>query len=194
MGINLDSNAINKGLEIAKNLSQVSANLTKPQPKPQPEKPKQENLNQPHTQTVEVKVGEQTPNPKPVVVKEKTETHVHNHFPENRELNDKECAVRELELKQDHEYKLKELEYRARCDEEDRKERREREARAEKERQRREERNRKASRRAAFCLGTFGVLAVGAFAYGVYSDYRNAKNSRLALPEQKVIPVEGDVK
>lgn len=195
MAINLDTNTLNKGAEIMKNVTQVAANLTRANtPKPQ-EKPKQENMNQPHTQTVEVKVGDQaTGAGKPLILKEKSETHVHKVFPDQRELSDRECEVRTLELKNEHEYKMRELEWRMRTEEEARKERKEREARAEEDRKWRRERDRRFARNAGICVGAVCVITAGAVAYSLYTDSRNARNQRLAIPASEVVPAEGSVK
>ena len=200
MGIQIDSNTISNGVQMAKNLTQVAANLTKGNPKPPQEKPKQETTNQPHTQTVEVKVGDQGGTQKPVIIKEKPETHVHKHFPDNRELSDRECAVRELELKMDDAYRTKELEWRIRLEEEARRDRKEREEREAKERERRQEKARKSRRRAAIAMGAVGVVTVGALAYCLYTDSRNPGGKRLFIPAPKVtitaapISAEGEVK
>ena len=193
MNMNLDSNTVNKVIETTKNFSQVAANLTKPQ-KPQQEKPRQEQMNQPHTQTVEVKVGEQNPSQKPMVIKEKSETHVHKVFPDNRELNEKECAVRELELKNEHEYKMAELHFRMDMEEKARKERKEREERAEKDRERRRERDRKFTRNLCIGLGAMCVLAAGAAIYDSYTSSRTSGGRRLFIPaSEKVVPAEGKI-
>lgn len=178
MGININSNAINDGAQTLKNLSQVAANLTKPQQKPQ-EKPKQENFNQPHTQTMELKIGDMAPQPKPLVLKEKSETHVHKYFPENRELSERECQVRELELRNEHEYKMKQLDDMIRAGEEYRKDRKEKE---ELERREREETRRRGRRNAAIFMGALGVAAVGAVGYYLYTSSRNPANRGMALP------------
>ncbi len=196
MGINLDSNAVNNGIQTMKNLTQVAANLTK-EHKPQQEKPKQENTNQPHTQTVEVKVGEQTPASKPIIVKEKPETHVHKYFPDNRELSDRECGVREMELKQEHEYKMRELDHRIMLDAQARQDRKEREERAEKDRERRRERDRRAMRNICIGVGAVCVVAAGVAAYNLYTDSRGTGGRRLFIPaSHKVTPIqaEGEVK
>ena len=194
--MSINGNTINNLAETAKNVSKLASNLTDNKPKPQPEK-KTENLNQPHTQTVEVKVGEQAPASKPTIIKEKSETHVHKVFPDNRELSEKECAVRELELKQDHEYKMEELKFRIAMEEEYRKERREREEYERKERERRREKDRKAARNACIFLGAVGVAAAGFIAYDFYSNSRGAQGRRMALCKQKVditlAPNEGSV-
>ena len=193
MGININSNAINDGAQTLKNLSQVAANLTKPQPKPQ-EKPKQENFNQPHTQTMELKIGDMAPQPKPLVLKEKSETHVHKYFPENRELSERECQVRELELKNEHEYKMRQLDDTIRAGEEYRKDRKEKE---ELERKEREEARRRGRRNAAIFMGALGVAAVGGVAYYLYTSSRNPANQRVAIPSAEtvtMVPGEGTVK
>lgn len=203
--MSLNANVINDGVQTVKNLSQVAANLTKPAPKPQqPQEKKQETTNQPHTQTVEVKVGEQSPNPKPVIVKEKSETHVHHHFPENRELSDRECAVRELELKQNFELETKRLEMRSYEAELDRRDRKEREEREEKDRQRRREDARRRNRRAAVVAGVVGVAGLAVIGYCVYTDSRRPGGPRLSIswgncntnstPAEQPIKVEGKVK
>ena len=196
MGINLDSNAVNNGIQTMKNLTQVAANLTK-EHKPSQEKPKQENTNQPHTQTVEVKVGEQGNSPKPIILKEKPETHVHKYFPDNRELSDRECEVRAMELKQEHEYKMRELEHQIMLDEQARLDRKEREERAEKDRERRRERDRRITRNVCIGLGAACVVAAGVAAYSLYTDPRSTGGRRLFIPAPaKVtpVPVEGEVK
>ena len=193
MNMNLDANTMNKVIETTKNFSQVAANLTKPQ-KPQnpPQKPDQ--MNQPHTQTVEVKVGEQTPATKPTIIKEKSETHVHKVFPDSRELNERECAVRELELKNEHEYKMAELHFRMDLEAQARKERKEREERAEKDRERRRERDRKFTRNLCIGMGAVVVLAAGAAIYDSYTSSRSSGGRRLFVPAQeKVVPAEGKV-
>ncbi len=193
MGVNLDSNTINKGMEIVKNISQMGANITKEQKQqPQPQKP--DNFNQPHTQTVEVKVNEPNPGQKPMIIEKKPETHVHKVFPESRELNERECSVREMELKNEHEYKMRELDWRIRMEEENR---RERKAREEYERQRREK-DRKTARNIGICMVGAGVVAAGVAAYYLYSDPRGTARRRVALSAPQSVtpapvPAEGTV-
>ena len=189
MSFTVNQNTLNNGVEAAKNVSRVLANLTDNKPKTQPEK-KTENMNQPHTQTVEVKVGEQQPAAKPTIIKEKSETHVHKVFPDQRELSERECQVREMELKNEHELKMTELKYRIQLEEENRKERREREEYERKERERRRERERKYSRRVCIGMGVLGVAAIGCYAYDLYTNSRGLKGRRVALPDQPA-PVQG---
>lgn len=198
MGLNVDSQTINNGIEIVKNLSKVAAaagggKQNNQQPK---QEKKQETTNQPHNQTVEVKVGDPGNANRPMILKEKSETHVHKVFPDSRELSQNECAVRELELKNEHEYKMAELHFRMDCEVNARKERKEREERAEKERKERRERDRKFRRNACICMGAVGVVALGFAAYDLYTGSRNSGGSKLVIsaPESKVIPAEGTVK
>lgn len=197
MGININANTINDLAQTTKNVTQIAANLTKQhQEKPQ-EKPKPDNFNQPHTQTVEVKVGEQGQTQKPVIIKEKPETHVHKVFPDNRELSERECTVRELELKQDHEYRMKELDHRIYQEELARKERKEREERYEKDRERRRERDRKTARKVGIVVGAACVVAAGVTAYCFYTDTWLPSHRRVAIPASEAVtptPVEGSVK
>ena len=196
MGINLNTNTINNGAETLKNLSKLAANLTTDKPKQNlPQEKKTENMNQPHTQTVEVKVGEQNPQPKPTIIKEKSETHVHKVFPDQRELNDRECAVRELELKNDHEYKMAELRFRMDTEDQNRKERKEREERYEKERERRREKDRKFARNVCIGMGAVFIVAAGVAIYDSYTHSGRAGCKRVAIsaPEAPVT-AEGTVK
>lgn len=182
--MNINQDTINKGVETVKNLTRVAANLTDNKPKnPQPEK-KTENMNQPHTQTVEVKVGEQNPAVKPTIIKEKSETHVHKVFPDQRELSERECQVRELELRNEHELKMAELNFRIRQEEQNRNDRREREEHDRKERERRREKERRYSRNICIGMGVLGLAAVGCYAFDLYTNSRGVKNHRAALPEQ----------
>lgn len=192
MSMNLDPNIINKGVETMKNISKVAANLTdnKPQ-KPAEQKPEQ--MNQPHTQTVEVKVGETTPQQKPTIIKEKSETHVHKVFPDQRELSERECAVRELELKFDHELKMREQALREEIEMQNLKDRREREEYERKERERRRERDRKSTRNFCIFLGAMGVAAMGFAAYDFYTGSRNAPRIKLALRSDNPVETEGTV-
>ena len=197
--MNINQDTINKGVETMKNLTRVAANLTDSKPKTPPPEKKTENMNQPHTQTVEVKVGEQGSNPKPTIIKEKSETHVHKVFPDNRELNEKECALREFEVKMEYELKMKELLFQMEKEAEDRKDRREKEEYERKERERRRERDRKTSRRLGWCAAGLGVVALGCFAYDFYTNSRSSANRRMALGRGQsggggVIPAEGEVK
>lgn len=193
MGISIDQSTINNGMETMKNLTKLAANVTNPKPPHQPQEKKQENMNQPHTQTVEVKVGEQTPASKPTIIKEKSETHVHKVFPDQRELSERECAVRELELKNEHEFKMKELEFRMIQEEQNRKERREREEYDRKERERRREREKRFSRNMCIGLGVAGAVALGCAALDLYTNSGHFKSGRLALPKQSAVPGEGNV-
>lgn len=198
MGVNLNSNTFNSTMETLKNATKLAANLTDSNKQKQLPEKKTENMNQPHTQTVEVKVGEQNPVQKPTIIKEKSETHVHKVFPDNRELSEKECAVRELELKQDHEYKMKELDFRMAMEEQYRKERKEREEYERKERERRREKDRKFARNLGIFMGAVGAAALGFAAYDFYTSSRGAQGRKLALREPKVeiqlTPDEGSVK
>lgn len=190
MSITLNQDALNKGLEAAKNLTRVAANLTDNKPKPQQPEKKTENMNQPHTQTVEVKVGEQTPTSKPTIIKEKSETHVHKVFPDQRELSERECQVRELELRNEHELKMAELKFRVQQDEY----RREREEHERKERERRRERQQRHSRNFCIGMGVLGLAAVGCYAFDLYSNSRGLKSRRVALPQQSgTVQGEGTV-
>lgn len=197
MGVNLDPNAFNKAAEIAKNITRVAANVTDPNNKPKPQQEKKtENMNQPHTQTVEVKVGEQNPAQKPTIIKEKSETHVHKVFPDQRELSERECNVRELELRNEHEYKMEELHWRMQMEAENRKERKERDERDRKEREERRQRDRKFARNLGIGLGAVGVVTVGLAIYDYYTNSRNPKiGGGTAREPQAVnaIPAEGTV-
>jgi len=191
MNMKIDSNTISNGVEAAKNLTKLAANLTNnrpQQPKPQQEK-KTETTNQPHSQTVEVKVGETGGQAqKPVIIKEKSETHVHKTFPDNRELNERECEVEILRLKQEHELKMKELDFRMNIEEhnrmleeQNRKERKEREERDRKEREERRQRERKTTRRILIGCGVFmGATTIAALGYDWYSRTRGIGAPRLA--------------
>ena len=193
MGMNLDSNTINKGMDIVKNFSQMGANLTKDHKPQQPQPPKPDNFNQPHTQTVEVKVGDPSQAPKPVIIEKKPEIREYKVFPDGRELSERECTVREMEIKNDHEYRMRELDWKIRLEEENRKERREREERYEKERERRKERDRRMARAAGVCMVGLGVVAVGAFAYSIYTDSRHPARQRMAIPApENVAPVQAE--
>ena len=187
---------VNEVINTAKNVSQIAANLTKQHEKPQEKK--EENFNQPHTQTVEVKVGEQNPaSVKPMIIKEKQPVvHEHKVFPDNRELSQRECEVRELEVKQDHEYRMKALDYRMQMEEQARRDRKEREEKYEKERERRRERDRRVARTCGIVVGTACLCAVGYVAYSLYTDYHNPANRRVAISSTEAVnavPAEGSV-
>ena len=195
----LDADTINKGLDIVKNVSKLTANLSDSnrQRPPQQEK-KQENLNQPHTQTVEVKVGD--PNgQKPAVIREKNETHVHKVFPDNRELSERECEVEKLRLQNEHDIKVRELEYRIKLEDEARRERKERTEYERREAERRRNDAKKFNRRLAIGLGAAGTVCLGLAAWDIYSGIRNPSRRGMALhsdAEVKIAlnPDEGSVK
>lgn len=180
--MNMDANFLNNGMETLNNISKLAANVSaKTQNKQaQPEK-KDENMNQPHNQTVEVKVGETGDIRKPLILKEKTEQHIHKVFPDNRELNDRECEIEKLRLTQEHELKMKELEFRMKQEEQLRAERKEREEYARQEAARRREADRKFARRIGIGLGCAAVVGLGLAAYDIYSGNRRAANNRVAL-------------
>ena len=194
MGINLDANVITKGMETVNNLTKVAANLTdNKQQKPEPQKP--DHNNQPHNQTVEVKVGETNPSQsKPMVIREKSETHIHKTFPDQRELSARECEVETLRLKNEHELKMKELDFHMNTEAMNRKDRLEREEYERKERERRRERERKTARK--ICIGCCiaGVVAVGFAAYDFYTGSRNPEDRKLFLRASNPVKTEGTVK
>ena len=104
--------------------------------------------------------------------------------------------MRELELKQDHEYRMKELEHRIYLEEQARKERKERDERYEKERERRRERDRKTARKVGIVVGAACVVAAGVAAYCFYTDSRGFTRRRLAVPASEAVtavPTEGAV-
>ena len=187
MNINLDANTIKNGAETLKNVSRIAANLTNPTQN-HPQEKKQENMNQPHTQTVEVKVGDTNSQPKPQVIHEKKETHIHKAFPDQRELSERECQVRELELRNEHELRMKELNFRMLSDEQDRRERKERE-------ERRRAQEKRFARNAGICFAVAGVVTVGCLAADFYTNTWLPKHNRLAIPAQQAdISGEGTVK
>ena len=194
MGMNLDPNTFNKVVDVAKNVSSIGANLLDKQPKqPQVMEPKQDNV----AQVVEVKVGHDAPPPKLPSVKEKSDTPIiQKVFPDARELNERECQVRELELKQEHEYKMAELNFRMATEAENRKDKREKEEYERKERERRRERDRRFSRNMGICFAGAGIIALGFAAYDFYTNSRNSSGNGLALGKSQAVnlaPNEGSV-
>lgn len=187
MSINLDANTIKNGAETLKNVSRIAANLTNPAQN-HPQEKKLENMNQPHTQTVEVKVGDTNPQQKPQVVHEKKETHIHKAFPDQRELTERECQVKELELRNEHEYRMQELKFRMLIDEQDRRDRKERE-------ERRRAQERRFARNMGIGFTVAGIVAVGCIAADFYTNTWLPKHGGMALPAQQVeISGEGTVK
>ena len=167
--MSMDTDFIGKCVDMASNVSKLAANVTAPKanaPKPA-EKTEDSNMNQPHNQTVEVKVGNPEENRKPVILKEKTETHIHKVFPDNRELNEKECEI----------------------------ERREREEYARKERERRRESDKKFFRRMGIGIGIGATALVGFAVYDYYTHSRNSQRYKLSSgqPGGEPVTAEGTV-
>ncbi len=195
MNVNLDQNTANKVAETAKNVSRIVANLTD-KPAPKPAEKKQENMNQPHTQTVEVKVGGDAAgnaSQKPTVIHEKKETHVHKTYPDQRALTEAECAVETLRIKNEHELRMREMDFRVMVEEYSRKDRKEREEYERKERERRRERERRFTRYACIGLGVAGAAAIGYAAYDFCTHSGLFKNRGLALQPGGAVAAEGSV-
>lgn len=182
---------IQKGLNVVDNLSKLAANMTDPANKTQKKEGKQvyregDQTNQAHNQTVEVKVGDGSGSAqKPVVLKEKKETHIHKPYPDARNLTTEECEVEKMRIQCENDYKMRELEYRRWQEEELRKERKEKEEYERKQREEREIRRRKSERRGFIAAGVLGAIGLGCLGYSIYTDYRSARGSGLALPAPK---------
>lgn len=194
MSMTVNGVELSKGVEILNGAIKLANNLSEKQKNPpRPEKKVVESTNtstnQPHTQTVEVKVGDLGQQPgqpnrnkfwdkdaKPVIVKP---------YPDGRELSERECEVEKQRLNQEHERKMKELEFWIRHDENERNDRKEREDYERKERERRREENRKANRRFAIGAGIVGAGCLGLIGWGMYTASRNCGGSGRALPEPK---------
>ena len=178
----MDTNFLNNGMETLNNISKLAANVSAKK-----EQKADENMtNQPHSQTVEVKVGD-TDGRKPVVLKEKTETHIHKVFPDNRELNEKECEIEKIRLANEHELQMRELDYRIRTEEEYRKERREREEYARRERERRQASERRFWRVVGIGAGCAAVAGLGYAAYTLYTDSRRSRNHGISLGKPEAV-------
>ena len=179
--MNMDTDFIGKVMDTVSNTSKLAANLSEKTkaPKQQVEQSSSEN-NQPHNQTVEVKVGE-TDQKRPMILKEKKETHIHKVFPDNRELNERECEIEKIRLTNEHELKMKELEFRIEQEQALRAERREREEYARREYERKREKEEKFNHRMGIGLGCLGLAGFGYAAYTLYTDSRRAKGHRVAL-------------
>lgn len=193
--MSMDTEFSGKVLDTVNNMSKLAANISAKTAAKTEEK-KDENMNQPHNQTVEVKVGETGEVRKPMILKEKTETHIHKVFPDNRELNEKECELEKLRLNNEHELKMKELEFRMRQEEEARIERKEREEYARREREKRQQSDKKFFRFLGWGIVGAGVIGAGFAAYDYYTHSRCAANNRRALGEPGAVqlkPEEGKV-
>jgi len=187
---------IQKGIETLANLSKLAANVTDAKSAAkQTTEPKQDISSQPHTQTVEVKVGSEQ-DKKPTVIREKPETHVHNYFPENRELSERECQVREMQLKFEAEEKDKAREFELKKFELELKERERLEARADRFREEQKEENKKFWKRFLIGVGAVAGIGVGCACIDRYTSSWSSSSSRLGIsaPTQVNIPVEGSVK
>ena len=202
----MDSNGLQKVVDLGLNVSKVAANLSetaKRDKSPKQENhPQKETTNQPHNQTVEVKVGGDlgNPNQQPKIVKEKSETHIHKHFPDNRELSEKECELEKYRLELEYKDKQAERDYRMIIENNRRREQKERDEYAHKQEELRRERQAKSSKTRKIIGGILFGLGVGLAGYSVYSDIRSNRSAGLALPTQekaapkKLIKAEGTVK
>lgn len=190
----MDSDFINKGMETVSNLSKLAANVTAKTTANKEEK--KEDMNQPHNQTVEVKVGDPAENRKPVILKEKNETHIHKVFPDNRELNQMECEIEKIRLMNEHELKMRELQFRIDQENALRAERKEREEYARKERERRQEKDQKFFRRVGFVAAGVAIAGLGYTAYSLYTGPRDSKGNGIHIHKEshlKITDGEGTV-
>ena len=201
--MNMDQNFINNGMEILKNTTTLAAKVATAGNNGNQQQKKPDNLNQAHNQTVEVKLGEPSADyHKPIVLHEKKETHIHKPFPEGRALSDQECEIEKLRLENEHELKMKELNFRIQQEDYARIERKEREDRERKEREARRERERKFNRRLGIGFAAIGVVGLGAIGWDLYTNSRRNAGGRMALREPagngagtiSLTPDEGSVK
>lgn len=190
MSMTVNGVELTKGVEILNGAIKLANNLSEKKNQPRPEKKVVQestntSTNQPHTQTVEVKLGDMgqggqiqkkpwEKDAKPVIIKP---------FPEGRELSERECAVEKLRLEQDHELKMKELEFRIAQEENARKERKEKEEYERKERERRREEAKRANRRFAIGAGVVGAISLGLIGWSMCMSSRSAGSAGRALSE-----------
>ena len=185
--MSMDTNGLQKVVELGLNASKVAANLSevaKQRDKnPQPNNPpKKESTNQPHNQTVEVKVGELTGNNQmPKIIKEKTEEHIHKHYPDNREMSKDECELEKYRIEMEFKEKEADRQFRALMAKYDRDERREREEYARKQDELRKQEAKKQRRTNRIIGGVLVGLGLGLTGYCVYTDIRANRGDGLAL-------------
>ena len=185
----MDANTINAGMETLNNISKFAANISAKNNQKTDEK-KEENMNnQPHSQTVEVKVGETGEVRKPLILKEKSETHIHKVFPDNRELNERECEIEKIRLNNEHELKMRELDFRIEQENALREERREKEEYARKEREKKQEAERKLRRRVLIGAGAVALAGLGFTAYDIYTGARRSKINRVSLQQPEGVTI-----
>lgn len=181
--MNMDQNFINNSMETVKNISKLAANVSGNSGNNGQQQKRSDNLNQAHNQTVEVKLGEPAEYTKPLVLHEKKETHIHKPFPEGRALSDQECEIEKLRLENEHELKMKELNFRIAQEEYAREDRREREARERKDKEARRERERKFNRRLGIGLAAVGVVGLGCIGWDLYTNSRRNTGNKLGIRE-----------
>ena len=202
----MDSNGLQKVVELGLNASKVAANLSEvakreKSPKQQENnRPPKETTSQPHNQTVEVKVGELSPasNQSPKIIKEKTEQHIHKHYPDGREMSKEECELERYRLELEYKDKEAERQYRMLVEEHRRMDQKERDEYARKQEELRKIEQTKSRRKNRIIGGVLAGFGLGVVGYCVYSDIRDSQRAGLAIPApktpRKLIKAEGTVK
>lgn len=190
--MNTDNTAfLNNGMETLKNISKLAENISSNK-NPVKQEKKEDNTNQPHNQMVEVKVGNPEENRKPMILKEKNETHIHKTFPDDRALSEAECEIEKIRLTNDHELKMKELEFRIAQETAAREDRKEREEYARKERERRQEQDKKFFRRLGWIAGGVAVVGLGCAAYDIYTSSRGIKKPGISIHKSSELHLTAD--
>lgn len=177
----MDTEFVGKCIDMASNVSKLASTVATKKETKQMEKQDELGMVQPHNQTVEVKVGNPEEAKKPVILKEKTETHIHKVFPDNRELTEKECELEKVRLQNEHDLKMKELEFKIKTEENNRLDRKEREDYARREHEKRQERERKFSRRLGIGVGIGAVALLGLAVYDICTDPRRAEHNKFSI-------------
>lgn len=146
-------------------------------------------------QQVQIHIGDQEGKKKeePVIIHEKPETHIHKEFPDERALTPDECSLSLQKAKMEHEFKLREMEYRRQKEEIERRDRLAKEEQDRKDREERRIRNEKRNKIRGAVAAVLGVLAAAGLGYALYSDSHMPRQYRLDSTENPTIPAEGTV-
>lgn len=150
-------------------------------------------------QTVQIQIkDEKKEEPKPMIIHDKQETHIHKEFPEERALTDSECALAKERLRVQEQKDIREFEFKKYKYDLDRKDMEALQNRVQQYYEKQEAKNEKRRKVRIILGGIFAALGATAIGYSIYADNRNAKmnttQSKPALPESSVIPVDVQIK
>lgn len=174
--MNMNENMLEKTVETLGNVTKIAANLSEPK-KEAPKKQQSDDSNNACTgnQSVNISVApkEKKP-PKPV------ERHIHE-FPENRELNERECELALQKARMDFELKKQEQDHINRMDE-----------RSWQHQMELEKKQEKKARKTSIIGSILVALGIGALGYCAYKDSKGGC-SQAKGSSQEPVKAEGTV-